>query len=115
MESPAGGASSCHRWGPDRCRGRGGFRVRNERVSLRCQAWPPLASSSALESKALEDLAQNTQGSPAISLTWPQPCPVPGVTGEVLALWQLQGEARHVSQAPPGAFVQQVRLRNKLV
>lgn len=112
MESPAGGASSCHRWRPDRCRGRGSPAMKGCPSG---QAWPPLASSSALEGKASEDVAQNTQGSQAISLTWPQPCLGPGVTGKVLALWQLQGVGCHISQAPHKACAQQVRLQNKLV
>lgn len=74
---------------------------RNERVSLRCQASLPLANSSTLEGKALEDLAQNTHGSLAMSLTWHRPYPIPGVTGKVLALCQLQGEGNHVSQILP--------------
>lgn len=73
MESPAGGASSCHRGGQTGAGDMAGSGSHNERVSLRCQAWPPLASSSALEGKALEDLAQNTHGSLAISLTGTSP------------------------------------------
>lgn len=67
---------------------------------------------SILEGRGLESLAQNMHGSLAISLTWHWPCPVAEVPGEVVALWQLEGEG---SQLPAEACAQQVSLQNESV
>lgn len=69
-------------------------------------------SISVPEGWGLEGLAQNMHGSLAISLTWHWPRPVTGVPGEVVALWQLEGEG---SQVPAEACAPQVSLRNESI
>lgn len=74
-------------------------------VSGLATSGPTFPSSSVLEGRALEDVTQNPCGSLAISLTWHQLCPVPGVTGKVVALWQLEGEGSHGSHRVPSMSV----------